>query len=247
MAMRMAVMALRNAAAARMNTSSAIRLTHSRRSLRVMKVGRSQVLSFCSKCKTARTAPETLFIRGLLLQWRSRIVRQLVLAGVRALHFQLIKEQRRTNDSCGHAADAVADERVVADGDEIAPQGAHVELIEHGAADQFLMAIRVNAIQKTRRIAGAECIDAISIGLALLVDHLQYFFLELLRRLRFGALQEQHAETRRREGAGSRASVTIRSRKVSHRLAAHQIIVEHPVLDDVNGLGLHAFVVHVIA
>src|SRR5580692_7224005 len=205
MAMRMAVMALRNAAAARMNTSSAIRLTHSSRSLRVMKVGRSQVSSFCSKCKTAPPAPETPFTPGLLLQWRSGIVRQLVFAGVCALHFKFIEEQRRANDSCGHAADAVADERVIADGDKIAPQGAHIELIEHSAADQFLVAIRVNAIQKTRRIAGTERVDAVRVGLALLGDHLQYFFLELLRRLRVGALQEQHSETRRREGAGSSA------------------------------------------
>src|SRR5580698_3725435 len=108
MAMRIAVMALRNAAAARMNTSSAIRLTHSSRSLSVMKVGRSQVSSFFFKCKTASAAPEILLAPGLLLQRRSRIVWQLVLAGVRALHFQFIEEQRRANDSCGHAAAAVA-------------------------------------------------------------------------------------------------------------------------------------------
>src|SRR5580693_2248909 len=133
MAIRMAVMALRNAAAARMNTSSAIRLTHSSRSLRVMKVGRSQLSRFFFKCKTGSEAPETLFTPRLLLQWRRRIVRQLVLTGVRAFHFQLIEKQRRANDSCGHAADAVADERVVADGDEIAPQGADIKFIEHRA------------------------------------------------------------------------------------------------------------------
>src|SRR5580704_6722849 len=109
------------------------------------------------------------------------------------------------------------------------------------------MAIRVNAIQETRRIARAESINAIGVGLALLGDHVKYFFLKLIRRLRFGTLQKQHAEARRRERPRSGTSVAIRSREVSDGLAADQIVVEHSVFDDVYGLGFDTFVVHVVA
>src|SRR5208282_646153 len=115
----------------------------------------------------------------LLLEWRSRVVRQLVLAGVRAFDFEFVEEQRRANDGRGHSPAAIADERVIADSDEIAAQSADIELAEHGATNQLLMPIRVDAIQKPWRIAGAERVDAISIWFALLGDHLQYFLLQL--------------------------------------------------------------------
>src|SRR5271169_698792 len=109
------------------------------------------------------------------------------------------------------------------------------------------MAIRVDAIQKTRRIARAERVDAISVGLALIRDHLENLFLELFRGLRFGALQEQHAETRRREGTWGGAAVAIRSGEVAYGLAAEQIVAEHAAFDDVDRFSFHAFVVDVIA
>src|SRR5208282_6207477 len=104
MAMRIAVIALRNAAAARMNTSSAIRLTHSRRSLRVIRVDRSQVPRSRFRPKTASAAEKEF----LFFEWRSGIVRQLVFARVRALYFEFVEEQRRGNDGRRHAAAAVA-------------------------------------------------------------------------------------------------------------------------------------------
>src|SRR6476646_365620 len=107
--MRIAVMALQNAADARMNTSRAIRLAHSSLSLRVIGVGRSEV-SVSSVEPQARR--REVF---LLVQRRSRIVRQLVFAGVRALDFQFVEEQGWADHGCWHAASAVADQRVVAD------------------------------------------------------------------------------------------------------------------------------------
>src|SRR5277367_4782649 len=145
-AIRIAVIALRNAAAARINTSSAIRLTHSSRSRRVIRVNPSQVPRSRFRPKTASAVEE----KFLLFEWRSGILRQLVFAHVRALHFKLIEEQRRGNNRCRHAAASVAYQRIVPDGDEVAPQRANVELAEHRAAHQLLMPIRVNAIQKTR-------------------------------------------------------------------------------------------------
>src|SRR5580704_11796128 len=119
MAMRMAVMALRNAAAARMKTSSAIRLTHSRRSLSVIRIGRSEVFVCGGSVK-----PQARERKGFLLfQWRRRIFRQLVFAGVRALHLEFVEQQRRADNSRGHTAAAIADERIVTDGDKVASQG----------------------------------------------------------------------------------------------------------------------------
>jgi len=67
MAMRIAVMALRKAAEARMNRRKVIRVSHSSLSRRV--------------------------IRPLLRQGRRRIVRELVFAGVGALDFEFAEEQ----------------------------------------------------------------------------------------------------------------------------------------------------------
>src|SRR5260370_13670517 len=181
MAMRMAVIALRNAAAARMNTSSAIRLTQSSRSLRVIELAsRRAWLGSTSSVKP----PELHRKAFLLLKRRSRILRQLVLTGVRALNFEFVEEQRRANYGCWNATAAVADERVVAHGDEIAPQRTDIKLIENSAADQFLVAIRVHAIQETPCIRPAQRINALGVWLALLSDHLQHFLLGLRLRLR---------------------------------------------------------------
>src|SRR6266481_1185313 len=75
MAMRIAVMALRKAAEARMNNRKVIRVSHSSLSRRV--------------------------IRPLLRQGRRRIVRELVFAGVGALDFEFAEEQRRADDRGG--------------------------------------------------------------------------------------------------------------------------------------------------
>jgi len=62
--------------------------------------------------------------------------------------------------------------------------------------------------------------------------------------LRFRTFQQQHAEARTGERAGRGAAVTIRSKKVPDGLAADEIISQHAVFDDVDGLRLHAFAVH---
>src|SRR5713101_371253 len=109
--MRIAVIALRNAADARMNTSSVMRLSHSSLSRSVMG-GIVGTLHFTNKlaesfCQAPRphsqgTSPLSL-VKG-----RRRIVWQFVLARVRALHFQLVEKQRRADDRGWHAAQPVA-------------------------------------------------------------------------------------------------------------------------------------------
>src|SRR5438093_11933273 len=76
-----------------------------------------------------------------LLQRRRRIIRQLVLTRVRPLHFQLIKQQRRTDNRRRRATGPVAYQRIVAYGDQIAPQRANVELVEHRSTHQFFLPI----------------------------------------------------------------------------------------------------------
>src|SRR5882672_3531101 len=162
MAMRMAVMALRKAADARMNRRKVIRVSHSSLSRSVME----------------ETVYRLQLQTPLFCEWRGRIVRELVFAGVGAFHLQLAEKQRWTDDRGGRAAAAVAHERIVADGDQVIADRANVQLVEDRAAYQFFVAVfRVDAIQKPRRIAGAERVHAIAVGLVLVSDHLNHFLL----------------------------------------------------------------------
>src|SRR5438093_9784715 len=106
MAMRIAVIAERKAADARIKTSSATRESHSMRSRNV----------------TVVSGP----FRGQLFlgQRRSRILRQFVFAGISALHFQFVEEQRRADNGSGYTAHAVIHQGIVADGDQTAAQRA---------------------------------------------------------------------------------------------------------------------------
>src|SRR5262249_6778407 len=128
--------------------------------------------------------------------WRRRIVRELVFAGVGALDFEFVEEQRGCDDSGGDAAGAVADQRVVPDSDQVAAESAHIQFVEDGAADALFVTIGVDAVEEARSVAGTESFDAITVGLALVANHLNDALAEFLRRLGFFALQEQNTEAR---------------------------------------------------
>src|SRR5256885_52908 len=143
MAMRMAVMALRKAAEARMNTSRARWLSVSSlsRSLRELlggglpilpaplasgRSGRSVIVALVRVAARAQakpfghaTASHASQIRESLpgLRWRW-IIRQFVLAGIRALDLELVKQERRADHGGGDSARAIADQRIVADGND---------------------------------------------------------------------------------------------------------------------------------
>src|SRR5215469_10390605 len=145
----MAVIALKNAADARMNTRNAIRLNHSTRSRRVISTSlkpsaNSRELLFREPAiapvpgRHSESSEEFLFCLGkpflrkgtswlpcgpLLLQRGRRILRQFLLRCVCALHFQLVKQDRRRNNGLRQRAHAVADQRVVAERNHIIPQG----------------------------------------------------------------------------------------------------------------------------
>src|SRR4029077_7056771 len=226
--------ALRNAAEARIKTSSAIRPSSSRR-LRKFREGScsgaSRGLRAVSGASFIGAAGETrnkhrakvgrsllrphsclrqvLWVGSLFLERRRRIIRQLVLAGVGALYFELVEEQRGADNGGGDAAGAVADLRIVADSDQIAAQSADVKLTEDGAADELLVAIRVNAIQQARRVARAERFDTIAVGLPLVGDHLDDALLQFFGRLRFLAFEQQHAQVWRGIGSSAGAAMAV--------------------------------------
>ena len=56
----------------------------------------------------------------------------------------------------------------------------------------------------------------------------------------------QHADRGTRRAGNAGAAVAVRLRKVAHRLAADEIILEAPGVDQLDGLRGHAFVVHVV-
>src|SRR5499427_11005540 len=171
----MAVIALKNAADARMNTRNAIRLNHSTRSRSVISTSlkpsaSSRELLFREPAIAAFLAVipnqvrDSCFVwanpsfekahRGypaapLLLQRRRRILRQFLLRCVCALHFQLVKQDRRRNNGLRQRAHAVADQRVVAERNHVIPQGPYVQLVEHGSTHEFFMPILgVHAIEQ---------------------------------------------------------------------------------------------------
>src|SRR5712692_2074318 len=133
-------MALRNAADVRMNTSSTMRPSHSSLSRSVIEeiVGGQQSTVYSQQedgsgaepifAHPNRQSPAPGFLgcqssvtdhQSLLQRWW-RIIRQLVLARVRALHFELVKKQRRADDCRRNSAGPVAHERVIAGRDQIA-------------------------------------------------------------------------------------------------------------------------------
>src|SRR5579859_2930209 len=123
--------------------------------------------------------------RSFFLEGRGGIVGKFVFAGVGALYFQFVEEERGADDAGCDAAGAVADLRVIADGDEVAAQGADIEFAEDGAADELFVAVGIHAIKQPRCVAGAEGLDAITVGLALVGDHLEDALLQLARCLGF--------------------------------------------------------------
>src|SRR5260370_21741541 len=229
MAMRIAVIALRNAAEARMKTRRAIWPSSSRRLRKFREVrgsgastgsrmlsGGSVIEMSVTSCQAGaqRAAPLRLlarlpWLRSFLLQRRRRVIGELVLAGVGALDFEFIEEQRRADDGGGDAAGTIADQGVVADGDEVAAGSADVEFAEDSAADELFVAVRIDAIEQARGVGGAERFDAIGVGLALVGNHLDDALLQRFGRLGFRAFQQQHAEDWRRIGAGTGATVTV--------------------------------------
>src|SRR6267143_6794816 len=98
--------------------------------------GSAVILADCSAIRTASVASHFIAPglhqsrvtshNSLLQRWRW-IIRQLVLAGVRPLHFQLIEEQRRADNRRRRAADPIAHQRIVADRDQVAPYRPDVE------------------------------------------------------------------------------------------------------------------------
>src|SRR5947207_1935865 len=166
MAMRMAVMALRKAAEARMNTSRARWLSVSSlsRSLRELlggglpmlpaplasgRSGRSVIVARVRVVARARPRPSGHAIASHAsqiceslpgLRWR-RIIRQFVLAGIRALDFEFVKQERWADHGGGDSASAIADQRIVADRNQIAAQSARVEFVENRAAHQLFVTI----------------------------------------------------------------------------------------------------------
>src|ERR1700682_6842284 len=95
----------------------------------------------------------------LLHDGRRRIVGQLVFAGIGALDFELVEKQRRANDRCSDSPGSVADQRVVADSNQVAAQRADIELVENGATNQLFVSVGINAIEKPRRVAGSKRFD----------------------------------------------------------------------------------------
>src|SRR5260370_28902987 len=132
MAMRIAVMALRNAAEARMKTRRAIWPSSSRRLRKLREVegsgastgsrmlsGGSVIEMSVTSCQAGaqRAAPLRLFarlpwLRSFSLQGRRRGIGEFVLAGVGALDFEFIEEQRRPDDGGADRAGAMADDGV---------------------------------------------------------------------------------------------------------------------------------------
>src|SRR6266478_1905001 len=77
----------------------------------------------------------------LLLQRRRRIIWQLVLAGVRPLHFQLTEQQRRADNRRRCAAGSIAYQWIVTHGDQIIADRTNIQFIKHRAAHQLFMPI----------------------------------------------------------------------------------------------------------
>src|SRR6267143_1534872 len=113
MAMRMAVMALRNAAEARRDRREEKAPEFNTEGTEVAQRAPRRALG-CAPT-IARFSGFAAVIS--LLQRRGRVVGEFVLAGVGALYFELVEEERRADDRCGDASGAIADQRIVADCD----------------------------------------------------------------------------------------------------------------------------------
>ena len=169
-------MALKNAADARINTSSSIlapSIPKVIREERIMRISAHEIVYWLlSRAISMRF--RTMFRKVLVachrfersnrayFHRRRRILRQLVLALVRALHLQFIEQQRRSNHRGRQPACPVAHQRIVSRCAQIAAQRAHIQFAEHRPAHQFFMPVfGIHAIQQTRRIPRPHRLDAI--------------------------------------------------------------------------------------
>ena len=106
----------------------------------------------------------------------------------------------------------------------------------------------VDAIEKARSVSWlAERFDTIAVRLALFLDHFDDFLFQVVRRLRFGTFQQQHAKIRARRHASGGATMAVRIREVAQGLAANEVIRERAVFDGIDGLSFHALAIEHVA
>src|ERR1700674_397601 len=79
-------------------------------------------------------------VRGLTKR-RRRILGKFLLSGLRPLDLELVEQKRRTGDTEPDRLGAILDCGRGSGGDEIAAQGADVEISEDAAANQFFMRV----------------------------------------------------------------------------------------------------------
>src|SRR6266849_5672474 len=69
------------------------------------------------------------------------VLGKLLLGGLRALHLELVEQKRGAGDAVPDRLRAVLDRGRGSGGDEIAAQGANVEISENAPANQFFMRV----------------------------------------------------------------------------------------------------------
>ena len=92
---------------------------------------------------------------------RSWIVRQLVVGLVGALHGDVVEKKCGGENGFGDFGGVVGYPEVFAGGDDPGTEGALIEIVENGSADEGALAIEVDAIEQARGILSAQRFDIV--------------------------------------------------------------------------------------
>lgn len=130
----------------------------------------------CSQAKFLNLGSDWLLFRG-------GVVGQFVVGFVGALDGYVVEEERGGEDGFGDFSCVVGDPEVLACGDDSGAEGALVEVVENGSADEGALAIEVDAVEQAGCVFCTEGLDVVD-GLEAAV---------------FGNLDESGGEFSRRE------------------------------------------------
>src|ERR1700744_3950995 len=102
--------------------------------------------------------------RRVCCKRRRRIVRELLMLLVGALDGDVVEENRRDDGGLGDRRDRLRNPGLATGGDDVGPEGALIEIVEGGAADERALAVRRDAVEHARhQLATAEGLDLIDV------------------------------------------------------------------------------------
>jgi hypothetical protein len=197
----------------------------------------------CAGQETRTTAgPEA----AAILRLGCGIEGQLIVGLIGAFDGDVVHEQSGTKNRGGHIAIRVGSVEILARSFNAGAEGALIEVVEDSAADQFTLAVRADAVEQARGVGAAESfdvIDALETTVFCQIDELVEEF--VVAEAIFGRDLE-NGDGGAGSASDSGATVAVRLGKVADGLAANEVVLQLAVINEIDGLGGHTFVIDVV-